>query len=211
MHLIRYFGPTLLLLAGLLSLSDTHATGLDLMSVDIHGAKLGMNLEEAVAVFVKQGYKRDSKSSLSRKDKDGTRYVGLKLNRSGQVIYIGVSHWVIKGYDPDSAYAEWTKHWGKPDREDPPQPGFSYRVWYESDAAELKADALGGGSGKGSVSVTLASKGQALAARRDERGQKMPAKFCKNVKEKPLSTLSVEDRDILMECIRTGQLRICDP
>lgn len=211
MHMIRRHAPVLVLLTGLLSLSPADGTGLDLLSVDIQGAKLGMSLEEAVAVFLKQGYKRDSKRSLSRKDDDGTRYVGLKLNRRGQVIYIGISHHVSKGYDPDGAYAQWTKHWGKPDREDPPQPGFSYRVWYDSDLAELKASALGAGPGRGSVSVTLAAKGQAVAARRDQRGQEMPAKYCKNVKDKPLSTLSVQDREILMECIRTGQLRICDP
>lgn len=211
MYFISRFAPVFVLLTGLLSLSPAHATALDLMSVDIQGAKLGMSLEEAIAVFMKQGYKRDSQRSLSRKDDDGMRYVGLKLNRSGQVIYIGISHHVKKGYDPDGAYAQWTKDWGKPDREDPPQPGFSYRVWYESDVAELNANALGGRPGAGSVSVTLAAKSEAVAARRDQRGQEMPAKFCKTVKEKPLSTLSVQDRDVLIECIRTGQLRICDP
>lgn len=185
------------------------ATDLDLMAVEIEGVRLGMSLNEAVTALENRGYKRVAKRSLQKRDAAGMHYAGLKLNRGGEVIYVGVAHRIGQGFDADAIRDGWIKRWGKPDTR-LGNPGHDWALWYKSNDAELEARAtLAASAGSPSqVLVRLTAKHQVLAAR---RGHEVSAKICAALKDKPVSLLNVNDREHLMECIRTGQLRICAP
>lgn len=185
------------------------ATDADLMAVEIEGVRLGMTLNEAVTALENRGYKRTSKRSLQKRDAEGVHYAGLKLNRGGEVIYVGVAHRIGKGFDADALRDGWIKRWGKPDTRQG-NPGHDWTLRYKSQAAVLEASASMAASARSpsQVLIRLTARHQVLAAR---RGHEVSAKICAALKNKPVSLLNVNDREHLMECIRTGQLRICAP
>jgi hypothetical protein len=185
------------------------ATDVDLMGVEIEGVRLGMSLNEAVTALENRGYKRTSKRSLQKRDAQGMYYAGLKLNRGGEVIYVGVAHRVEQGFDADALRDGWIKQWGQPDSRQG-NAGHDWTLGYKSEDAVLEASAtMAAGAGSPSqVLIRLTAQHQVLAAR---RGHEVSAKICAAIKDKPVSLLNVNDRQHLMECVRTGQLRICAP
>ncbi|TVO70023.1 hypothetical protein [Sedimenticola selenatireducens] len=196
------------MLSALMILPAT-ATETDLMAQDVEGVKLGMEMTEAVPALENKGYTRTSKRSFEKKDKTGIHYIGIKLNPGGEVISVGVAHRLIEGFDADALRDEWISQWGNPDHING-NPGNDWTLQYNSPHAILDASAIKTYNPRrpSEVSIRLASKGQVLAVR---RGHEVEEKRCIAIKDKPVSTLTINDRDALLECIRTGQLIITTP
>jgi hypothetical protein len=191
----------LCLLAG----SPAQATDLDLLALQVEGVRLGMNTAEAGAALDNRGYTQTRKTSFERKDRDGMHYVGLKLNPGGEVISVEVAHFLNDKIDPDAHRDRWIAEWGEPDRR-MGNAGHDWNLTYENDAAIM--DSWAKSFPRPELRMRLVSKGQVLAAR---RGHEVPNKICMAIKDKPVSLLNVNDRNHLMECLRTGQLRIVAP
>ena len=186
------------------------ATDVDLLAVEVEGVRLGMDMPEAGAALDNRGYEQVKRRSFQKQERDGMHYVGLKLNPGGEVISVEVAHFLNENTDPDAKRDEWLAQWGEPDRR-MGNPGHDWNLTYENDAAVLETWAkvsLLPGRKPSEVRLRLVSKGEVLASR---RGHEVSNKICLAIKDKPVSTLNITDRDNLMECIRTGQLRIVAP
>lgn len=194
-----------LLAAGLLAMSSAQATEVDLLGLDVEGVRLGMDTREAGAALDNRGYEQVARTSFQRKDRDGMHYVGMKLNPGGEVISVEAAHFLNRKIDPDAHRDQWIEQWGEPDNR-MGNPGRDWKLTYETDAALM--DNWAKSYPRPELRMRLVSKGKVLASR---RGHEVRSETCMTIKDKPVSLLNVNDRNNLMECIRTGQLRIVAP
>lgn len=185
------------------------ATDLDLMGQNVEGVRLGMSLSEAATVLENHDYKRTHKRTFEKRTADGMHYVGLKVNPGSEVVSVEVAHFLNKAIDPDAKRDTWIKQWGEPDRR-LGNPGHDWRLYYENNDAVMQTTASLAAlpSQPNEVRIRLVAKHQVLASR---RGHEVSNKICMAIKDKPVSMLTVHDRDALLECLRTGQLRIVAP
>lgn len=188
----------LCLLAG----SPTQATELDLLALEVEGVRLGMNTAEASAALDNRGYTRSRKTSFQRKDRDGMHYAGPKLNPGGEVISVEVAHFLDDKIDPDAHRDRWIGEWGEPDK----RMGHDWKLTYENDAAIM--DSWAKSFPRPELRMRLVSKGQVLASR---RGHQVRDAICMAIRDQPVSLRNINDRNHLMECLRTGQPRIVAP
>lgn len=203
------FVSTAWILLWCLSASPAIATDVDLMGVEVEGVRLGMSLNEATAALENRDYERPRPRSFQKRDRDGMHYVGLKLNPGDEVVSVEVAHFLDKAIEPDVVRDQWIEKWGEPDRR-VGNVGHDWNLHYNADNAVLetrtKKSAFRGKPHE--VRVRLAAKGQVLAVR---RGHEVSEKICTAIKDKPVSMLNVQDRNNLLECLRTGRLRIVAP
>jgi hypothetical protein len=195
-----------LMAACFLVAGPTYAADADLMGLDVEGVRLGMSTPEAGAALDNRGYKQSGRRSFKRKDRNGVHYVGLKLNPAGEVISVEVAHFLTGNVDPDAN----RDRWGKPDRR-MGNPGHVWKYTYENANAIFNKWARASpapGRDPSELRTRLVAKHQVLASR---RGHEVSSKICMAIKDKPVSMLNVNDRNHLMECLRTGQLRIVAP
>lgn len=194
----------------LLAVSPGQATEVDLVGLEVAGVRLGMSTREAGAALDNRGYSQVKQTSFEKKDGNGMHYVGLKLNPGGEVISVEVAHFLNEQVDPDAERDTWIKQWGEPDKR-MGNPGHDWNLTYENDAAILDTWAkksLLPGRKPSELRLRLVSRHQVLESR---RGHEVSNQICISIKDKPVSMLNITDRDNLMECIRTGQLRIVAP
>jgi hypothetical protein len=191
--------------AFLLVTASAQATEVDLMGLDVEGVRLGMDTREAGAALDNRGYEQVAPTSFKRKDRNGMHYVGMKLNPGGEIISVEAAHFLNRKIDPDAHRDQWIERWGDPDKR-MGNPGHDWKLTYENDAALM--DTWAKSYPRSELRMRLVSKGKVLASR---RGHEVRNEICMGIKDKPVSLLNTNDRNNLMECIRTGQLRIVAP
>ncbi|MHA7816322.1 MAG: hypothetical protein ACX93N_07595 [Pseudohaliea sp.] len=195
-------GFAALVTIGALAFLPARATNVDLLGLDVEGVRLGMSTSEAGAALDNRGYDQIKGTSFQKKDARGVHYVGLKLNPGGEVISVEVAHFLYEGIDPDAHRDTWVENWGEPDNR-MGNAGHDWNLTYENEVAVL--DKWAKTVPRSELRTRLVSKNEVIASR---RGREVSSELCMAIKDKPVSLLNVTDRENLMECIRTGQLRI---
>lgn len=181
------------------------AVAIDFFAIDVEGVRLGMDTREAGAALDHADYEQIKQTSFQKKDREGMHYVGLKLNPGGEVISVEVAHFLNEKFDPNVKRDAWAAEWGKPDQQQG-NAGHNWQLTYEDDTAVM--DLWAKTFPRPELRTRLVSKHQILA---DRPGHEVSLRVCMALKDKPVSLLNVTDRENLMECLRTGQLRIAVP